>query len=209
MTTATEINRRNNIRNQISRQQQGGKGGDPYFNAARQSIQSQFRFLLRINDIPFALIKDVDRPSPNFGSPKEFQLLNWKFKNPSGIVSWDNLTFTIAEVFDNTLANSISGIVMQKFKLVGHDNPMQIDPENLKDMSKSSLMASLGDVIIQVLNPDGNVYEQWSLYGAFISGIKFSGLNYGGSAVLNSRVTVTYDWAALSYINQSGLSKTY
>ena len=209
MTTTTEINRRNNIRNQINRQEQGGKGGDPYFNAARNSIQSQFRFLLRINGMPFALITDVDRPSPNFAAPKEYQLLNWKFKYPGAVVSWDNLTFTIAEVFDSSLADSVSGLIMDKFKNIGYDNPNQVDANNLKDMNKSDLMASLGDVIIQILDPDGDVYEQWSLYGAFVSGIKFSKLGYNANGISNSTVTIAYDWAALTYINNDGLTKTY
>ena len=55
--------------------------------------------------MPFALITDVERPSPNFQAPKEYQLLNWKFKYPGAVVSWDNLTFTIAEVFDNPMAD--------------------------------------------------------------------------------------------------------
>ena len=209
MSTTSEIDRRNRIRTQISRQQRSGLVGDPYFEAARQSVQSQFRFLLRVSGVPFALIQDVDRPSPNFGTPKEFQLLNWKFKNPSGVVSWDNLTFKIAEVFENSVVDSVSGIIMDKFKSLGYDNPNQINTNNLKDMSKSDLMASLGDVIIQVLNPDGDVYEQWALYGAFISGIKFSNLSYAGTAILNSTVTLTYDWAALTYVNETGLTKTY
>ena len=159
--------------------------------------------------MPFALITDVERPSPNFQAPKEYQLLNWKFKYPGAVVSWDNLTFTIAEVFDNSLADSVSGLIMNKFKNIGYDNPNQVDANNLKDMNKSDLMASLGDVIIQILDPDGNVYEQWSLYGAFVSGIKFSKLGYNANAISNSTVTITYDWAALTYVNNSGLAKTY
>ena len=209
MTATSQIDKRNNIRNQISRQQQAGLGGDPYFQASRQSIQTQFRFLLRINGVPFALVKNVTRPSPNFSPAKEFQLLNWKFKNPGGIVSWDNISFTIAEVFDNTLVDSVAGIIMQKYKTLGYDNPNQVDINNLKDMNKSDLMASLGDVIIQVIKPDGDVYEQWSLYGAFVSGIKFNDLNYEGNSVLDTTITLTYDWAALTYINNEGLTKTY
>ena len=209
MTTATEIDRRNNIRNQISRQQQGGLGGDPYFNAARNSIQSQFRFLLRVNGVPFALVNNVDRPSPQISPPKEYQLLNWKFKYPGAFVTWNNINFTISEVFDNSLVDSISGIVMRKIKDLGYDNPNQVNVNNLKDMNKADLMASLGDVIIQVINPDGDVYEQWALYGAFVSGIKFNGLNYGGNAILNSTITVAYDWAALTYVNETGTTTTY
>ena len=209
MSTTSEINKRNNTRIQTDRAEQSGFVGDPYLNAARQSVQSQFRFLLRIRGIPFALVSKVDRPSPNFATAKEFQLLNWKFKNPGGVVSWSPISFTIREIFDNSVVDSIAGIVMNKYKRLGYDNPNQINPANLKDMSKSSLMQSLGDVIIQVLDPNGDVYEQWALYNSFISGIAFNDLDYSAGALLGTTVTITYDWAALTYVNQFGVNKRY
>ena len=76
-------------------------------------------------------------------------------------------------------------------------------------MSKSSLMASLGDVRIDVIDPDGDVYEQWRLYGAYVSKIMFSKLSYTGTALLGSTMTLTYDWATLTYTNNNKASKTY
>ena len=209
MGATKEIERRNNLRNQIAQQEQSGFVGDPYFNAAKKSIQSGFRFILRVRGVPFALVSDVSRPSPVFGTSKEFQLLNWKFKYPTGVVSWSDVDFTVREIYDNSVMDSVAGIMMKKYKLVGHDNPLQIDPENLKDMSKSSLMASLGDVRIDIIDPDGDVYEQWRLYGAYVSKIAFSKLSYTGTALLGSTMTLTYDWATLTYTNNNKASKTY
>ena len=209
MGSTKEINRRSNLRNQVERNERSGFVGDPYFNAARKSIQSGFRFLLRVRGVPFALVSEVSRPTPAFGGTKEFQLLNWKFKYPSGVVSWNDVSFTLREIYDNSVIDSISGILMKKYKLVGHDNPLQIDPFNLKDMSKSSLMASLGDVRIDIIDPEGDVYEQWRLYGAFVSSINFSGLNYSATGLLGSTMSISYDWATLTYTNDNGVSKTY
>jgi hypothetical protein len=209
MSTTSEINKRNNSRIQTDRDEQSGFVGDPYFNAARQSLQSQFRFLLRIRGVPFAMVTNVSRPNPTFGPAKEFQLLNWKFKNPSGVVTWNPISFTIRETFDNSVVDSVAGIIMNKYKRLGYDNPNQVNPNNLKDMSKSSLMESMGDVIIQIIDPDGDVYEQWTLYDSFVSGISFSELNYSGGALLGTTLTITYDWATLTYVNQLGATKTY
>ena len=200
---------RSNLRNQVERNERTGFVGDPYFNAARKSIQSGFRFILRIRGIPFALVSNVNRPSPVLGATQEFQLLNWKFKYPAGAVSWNDISFTVREIYDNSVIDSMSGILMKKYKLVGHDNPMQVDPENLKDMSKSSLMASLGDVKIDIIDPDGDVYEQWRLYGAFVKSISFSELNYTGANLLGSTMAISYDWATLTYTNDNNVSKTY
>ena len=180
-----------------------------YTETVRSSLQSNFRFLLRIDDIPFAMISSVSRPNPNFASTKEFQLLNWKFKQPGGIVTWDNITFKVVESFDNEKFDSISGILLKTYKTLGYDNPNQINPDNLKDMSKKSLIDSLGTVKIEVLNPDGDVYETWRLYNAYVSAINFDGLDYSGASILGATVTLTYDWADLTYRTAIGNEITY
>jgi hypothetical protein len=174
-----------------------------------KSLQSGFRFLLRVQDVPFALVTDVSRPNPQFGAAKEYQLLNWKFKYPSGIVSWRPISFTVRETFDNTLVDSISGIILDKYKKLSYDNPNQVSETNVKNISKSSLMQTLGDVMIQLINPEGDVYEQWTLYGAFVSGISFSKLAYNSTSLVGTTVTLTYDWASLTYVNDTGVEKTY
>lgn len=174
-----------------------------------QSLQSGFRFLLRVQDVPFALVTEVNRPNPVFDTPRTYQLLNWKFKYPGAIVSWQDVSFTIRETFDNGIVDSISGIILNKYKKLGYDNPNQVSAANLKNMSKSSLMQSLGDVMIQLINPEGDVYEQWTLYGAFISGITFSKLSYTSSGLIGTTMKISYDWAALTYANENGFEKTY
>jgi hypothetical protein len=174
-----------------------------------KKLQSGFRFLLRVQDIPFALITDVSRPNPQFGAAREYQLLNWKFKYPAAVVSWMPISFTIRETFDNTLTDSISGLVLDKYKKLSYDNPNQVRVSNVKNISKSSLMQALGDVMIQLIDPDGNVYEQWTLYGAFISGISFSKLSYTASGLIGTTVTLAYDWASLTYVSDTNVQKTY
>ena len=172
-----------------------------YIQTVRSSLQSNFRFLLRIDDIPFAMISSVTRPSPSFGASKEFQLLNWKFKNPTGIVTWSDITFKIVE--------SISGILLKTYKRLGYDNPNQINAANLKDMNKKDLINSIGTVKIEVLTPDGDVYETWQLYNAYVSKIDFEGLNYTGASILGASVSLSYDWAALTYRTAAGREVTY
>jgi hypothetical protein len=180
-----------------------------YTQTVRSSLQSNFRFLLRIDNIPFAMVSSVSRPKPNISSPKEFTLLNWKFKQPGTIVTWDNVTFKVVESFDNEKFDSISGILLKTYKERGYDNPNQIDASNLKDMNKKSLIDSIGTVKIEVINPDGEVYETWKLYNAFVSGIDFDGLNYSGASILGASVTLSYDWADLTYRTSTGREITY
>lgn len=209
MSATSEINRKNNLRNQVNLQEQSGYIGDPYFNAARTSLQQSHRFVLRVRGIPFALITDVDRPTPKLGTVKNYQLLNWEFKFPTGIVGWNDISFKIRETFDNGVVDSVAGIVLNKIKILGYDTPRQVDANNLKDMNKSSLMESLGSVSLEMLKPDGSVYERWNLYGAFISSISFDKMNYSASSLIGASLKISYDWAELVYINNTGADKTY
>ena len=181
-----------------------------YTERVRTSLQSSFRFILRIDEIPFAMISEVSRPSPNFGSPKEYQLLNWKFKQPSGIVTWSDVTFKIVESFDGSQEDTIAGRLLNTYKKLGYDNPDRVSPGvRPKDMNKKSLIQSIGTVKIETLTPDGDVYETWELYNAFVTGIRFDSHRYAGNQILGASVTLAYDWAEMTYKAASGRETTY
>lgn len=181
-----------------------------YTERVRTSLQSSFRFILRIDEIPFAMISEVSRPSPNFGSPKEYQLLNWKFKQPSGIVTWSDVTFKIVESFDGSQEDTIAGRLLNTYKKLGYDNPDRVSPGvRPKDMNKKSLIQSIGTVKIEALDPDGFAYETWTLHNAFVSKIAFDGHNYTANSILGASVSLTYDWADLTYSNSAARERTY
>ena len=76
-------------------------------------------------------------------------------------------------------------------------------------MNKRDLINSIGTVKIEVLTPDGDVYETWQLYNAFVSKIDFDGLNYAGASILGASVSLSYDWADMTYRTASGRETTY
>tara|TARA_A100001515_G_scaffold21714_2_gene16495 strand:+ start:389 stop:949 length:561 start_codon:yes stop_codon:yes gene_type:complete len=180
-----------------------------YRNILEKSLQSNFRFLLRIDDIPYFMVSSVTRPAPNFGAIKEYQLLNWKFKYPSGVVTWNDVTFKIVESFDGSQVDTMAGKLLNTYKKLGYSNPDRIDQNNLKDMNKKSLIQSIGTVKIEVLNGDGDVYETWKLHNAFVSKIDFDNLAYAGASILGASLTLSYDWADLTYTSATGKTKTY
>ena len=181
-----------------------------YTDRVRKSLQSNFRFILRINDIPFAMVSEVSRPTPSFGSPKEYQLLNWKFKQPSGVVTWSDVTFRLVESFDSLQEDTIAGKILNTYKKLSYDNPDRVSPGvKPKDMNKKQLIESIGTVKIETIDPDGVVYETWKLYNAFVSKISFDGLKYSGASLIGASLTLTYDWADLTYTNSAGREKTY
>ena len=162
-----------------------------------RDAQQSFRFFLAINDVPVAYIVNVLRPSYTIGT-QEYKLLNYYFNHPTEI-KWNPISFSIREVFSRDVDNSIAGLFIKKLREAAYDTPDEIDPNNFKDLAKSDLINSLGRVKIQMLNPEGEKYEEWTLHGAFINDVKFSQLDYSQDALTNVDVSLTYDWATLEF----------
>ena len=160
-------------------------------------LQQGFRFYLKVDDLYAAYIVDVTRPEYTV-STQDYKLLNYYFNHPTEI-KWNPISFTIREVFSRDTPSSVGKVLMDKLTRGAYDYPSNIDTNRLKDLSKSVLMESLGTVKIQMLDPDGEIYEEWTLHGAFITSVKFSQLNYSSDALTDINVSLIYDWAELDY----------
>ena len=167
----------------------------------QQEAQQAFRFYLKIRGINIAYITEVERPSYTV-STQEYKLLNYFFKHPTE-VKWNPISFTLVETFSRDAFKTIAGKVMNKLTEIGWDSPTNIDVANTnkvaKNFSKASLVDSLGPVSIQSLSSKGKVVEEWKLYGAFITEVKPSALNYSSDELTNLRIQLSYDWAELIY----------
>lgn len=159
--------------------------------------QQSFRFYLRINDLPVAYISNVARPSYTI-STAPYKLLNHSFNHPTEI-KWNPINFTIREVFSRDIEETIATLTMGKLLDRAYDYPDNIDDIALKDLNKRDLVTSLGRVSIQMLTPEGEMYEEWKLHGAFVTDVKFSEVNYNTQDLTGISITVTYDWANLIY----------
>lgn len=169
--------------------------------------QQSYRFYLIVDDLPVAYITEVDRPSYTI-STQEYRLLNYYLRHPTDI-KWNPITFTIREIFSKNEVDSILGSFMKRMRQV-HSPPTGINKKILKDLSKRDLMNSLGGatvngqkygsiIKIQMLDPEGDVYEEWEVHGAFISDVKPSQLGYSKEDLTGITVTLTYDWAELKH----------
>ena len=162
MGTVADINKRQRMRDSAFRRDADMSN---YQQGSRMEAQQGFRFVLRIDGIPVGIVKDVTRPTYTAKS-KDYQLLNWKLKFPLGTIEWDDVTFTVIELFSNDVTDSVAGILLKKMTENSYDTPDRINLSNIKDMSKASLVATLGAVKIEVLTPAGQKYEEYSLINA-------------------------------------------
>lgn len=50
-------------------------------------------------------------------------------------------------------------------------------------------------VRVDVLGPEGNIFETWTLKNAFITNVALTGMDYAQDGILTAEYSFTYDWA--------------
>jgi hypothetical protein len=163
---------------------------------ANASLQQAFRFILSIEGFDAAYITNVTRPSYTV-STQQFKLLNWTFNYPIDL-KWNAVNFTLREIYDREMFNTVAGVMMNKLNHLAFSNPDETSMFNPKDLDKRNLINGLGPVKIRMITPEGEVYEEWELINAMVTDLKFSDMNYGSDDLTDATVTLTYDFARLN-----------
>ena len=194
MAATSDINRQHRAR--LDSETKPGEGLSKNLHEVLTQVQQKYRWYLVINGLHAAFIESVTRPGYRVET-KEYRLLDYHFKHPTN-VKWEDVSFTVKEIFSSNVANSVGGLFMQKLKAAWAP-PDQIVPGQYRDLSKSALINALGTIIIRSIDPDGKTYEEWELKQAFIKEVKFSELSYGQDGMTDIRISLSYDWAELKY----------
>tara|TARA_R110000824_G_scaffold32672_3_gene105319 strand:+ start:8469 stop:9062 length:594 start_codon:yes stop_codon:yes gene_type:complete len=129
----------------------------------------------------------------------EHKYLNHTFYYP-GSVTWQDVAITLVDPVNPDMAATLSDIVV----LSGYTPPA--DSTSLSTMSKAKAAGALGTVIVTQIDSDGNDLEQWTLWNAFMTEIKYGDLEYGGDDLTEMSVTLKYDWARLKTSGTDGSS---
>jgi len=181
----------------------------PAWAKMTKDAQQSFRFLLIINGFHPIYISQVARPGYTVET-EPHRLLNWHFNYPTN-VKWDDISFTVKEVYSHSNANTF----MKKLTACAYSFPDNTNAEKLigNEINKNSLVNSLGQIKIQSIRPDdvdgsgpvkpGSIHEEWTLHGAFIKSVKFSELSYESDGLTSAQVGVSYDWAQLKVFDKT------
>jgi len=136
---------------------------------------------------------------PNFEiSESEHTFLTHKFYYP-GRVTWGEVEMTLIDpVNPGAVATLNAAIRAQGYHIPAVDlnaaNPNLVDA-SFETMSKGKGGDSLGNVLIQQLNADGVITEEWELMNPWIKGVKYGDLDYSSDDLLEIALTLRYDWA--------------
>ena len=188
-----------------------GKVNAGHWAAPALEPKRSHRFVLLLNSVPAYVIKKVSKPNFTVAeTPHKF--MNWTFWYP-GKVEWDAVTFTLVDPVRPNAALAL----LEALKAGGYHYPNEGQENNTEmTVSKFRSTQALGSVKIQQLassrsgtkaevkeNAD-QIVEEWELKNAWIQKVQYGELNYDNDALVETTVTLRYDWATM---NQGSAAK--
>ena len=144
----------------------------------------QNRFIMTVDGIESYIIKTASRPT--FTSEVvELDHINVKRKI-KGKSTWDDITITLYDPIVPSVAQQVMEWIRQSHEsLTGRDGYSAFYKKQLT---------------FQLLGPVGDVVEEWSLVGAFISQANFGELDWSNTTdPVSIELTITYDYAILEF----------
>lgn len=160
---------------------------------AFKSAQQSHRFILEVQGLNVAFVKEVKRPSFSI-EYQEFDHLGYITKFPKKI-KWDNISFTVIETYDYRALGTVLGNMIHKAQTTAYRYPTNIISSQFFNLSKKNLINDFGNINIKTIDPDGNVVDTWRIYNPMVSKITPSQLSYASDDLTNTQVELTYDWA--------------
>ena len=180
------------------------------------NAQQKFRFVALIDNIPAFYISQIDRPSYTVDT-QEHILLDHVVRYPVR-VKWEQINFTVKEIFGGETVGSVGGNIMNKLLAHAYYYPDDVNTDagsrvlqaitnplgairdstlGTRNLTKENLVRSLGELKIVSLKPDGTIFETWTIFNGMITSVKFSQNSYSDEGLTDINVTVQYDWAKL------------
>lgn len=151
-----------------------------------------FKFLLRVIDLPVWVVKGVNLPEINVGE-SEHKFLNHTFYFP-GTVTFNEISFTVVDAIDN----NISQRIIKNFTNSGYNTPGNEADAGESLITKTNSVRALGDVTIEHLGADEDGQEgkiAFKLRNAWVKQLQFpQGLAYDSEDLSEISVTLRYDF---------------
>ena len=131
--------------------------------------------------------KTVTTPSFDV-SEVSHDFLDNKYYYP-GRVTWNEISMTLVDPVSPDAVGQTNALL----EAMGYVVPSNTN--NLTSMSKVDAKDSLGDIVISVLDSEGNPIETWTLQNPFIKSAKYGDLDYSNDELRTITLGLRYDWA--------------
>lgn len=156
--------------------------------SGKKALQPKRNYRFRFSDVAGTAwwwAKTVDKPSFDISS-NEYQLINHKFKYP-GIATWKPISLTVVDVGD------VIDLIYTELQSLGYTSPSSATA--MKGLSKD-YKGLLNQVTIKHLEGlNGKTVETWTIYGAFITSLSMSKLDYSNDDLSEITIEISYDYA--------------
>ena len=171
-------------------------------------LRHRFRVLTPNVGSLWITVKSIDLPSYEL-SINEYQLGNYKIKYP-GIVTWNDITATFS------VTKNVDEVLNAGTDPTGFRNPFLTDLlargyvpvfdadtyqpfgvtkyEDLENVRSKATIANQS-MVIQTLDSEGSIQDNWVLINPQIKSVNFGNLSYAEDEILEVTVVISYDVA--------------
>ena len=160
-----------------------GKESEFWQNAYQWEPKKAHQFVMLIDGIPAYLVKASAKPSFANGEVALDHINVQRYIK--GRTVWNTIGITLYDA----IVPSGAQAVMEWMRL-HHESATGRD--GYSSMYKK-------DVKLHQLSPLGEIIEEWTLKGTFITDSNFGSLDWGTEDAVSIEVTLRYDWAFLNY----------
>lgn len=180
-----------------------------FWSDAGLEPKRKHKFLLFVGGLPSILVKSVNKPNMEI-TVGEHKFLGNSYKFPGG-VKWNDVTATFIDTENDQIVSQIMGYMNRAGNQDPRDKGSALRGDagkTLKLIDKSGAVSALDNqVLIQQIDEEGNVVEQWKLWNAWISKVDMGDVSYDNDNALSEyKLTITYDWADLELAPMTGTS---
>tara|TARA_R100000005_G_C4967715_1_gene181874 strand:+ start:704 stop:1246 length:543 start_codon:yes stop_codon:yes gene_type:complete len=168
---------------------------DSFWTSANVEPKRQYRFLVQLSGLEEVgnlwFAKSVNKPEITVNA-EEHAYLNHKFYYP-GTVEWNEVSLVLVDPVSPDAASLTAKMIEQS----GYRGPGQLKGATPVTNSKELSTRAVGNVIITVIDAEGNPLETWTLNNPFIIKVGYGEQSYGDDALTEIELTFRYDWATL------------
>lgn len=171
------------------------KDSDPKRNHRFRCNITGLALTLGISDVNW-MVEKADRPkfTTNFNElPYYSHTLKY-----AGRVNWQDVTVT----FRDPRQPDIMKGIYDSFKAGGYRIPKST--KDITTISKKDMVRAVGDVIISIVDSEGNDIEKWTLHNAQYGDITPTGLGHTDTEFAKVDIVFKYDFATLVTYDLNG-----
>lgn len=145
--------------------------------------KKQHQFIMQIQGVPAYLIKASSKPSLSNGEVTLDHINVQRYVKGKSV--WNTITVTLYDAIVPSGAQAVMDWVrLHHESITGRDG--------YSDFYKK-------EISLQQLSPLGEIIEEWTLKGAYITEANFGSLDWSTEDVVNIELTLRYDWALFSF----------